>query len=303
VSLWSRALGLSPDIEMSPFSLSKIVQVALPVSVLVFLGSLLYQDNSTESSRTGQEYMLNDGWSTDPDIFNPVCRSIVKDAHENWACFQISDDGKGYKSAECKKSAKPLANKHGGWTLSKEYAYFLDHGITEEYKRLFKGGDMTELGAGKGCYSAQIKASGAVTTAYAYDGANNIEDVTAGMVRYADLTTSPSYLQMANWVLSTEVGEHIPAGTTDKYISTIASTARVGVVLSWAVPGQKGNGHINCRSNEDIIERMSLRNFDIDEEETQRLRTAADAPHFKNTVMVFRKATDSLETRHLRLRK
>ena len=44
----------------------------------------------------------------------------------------------------------------------------------------------------------------------AYDGAGNVEEYTNGFVRYVDLTL-PLHLGVSEWVLSLEVGEHVPS--------------------------------------------------------------------------------------------
>ena len=37
----------------------------------------------------------------------------------------------------------------------------------------------------------------------------------------------------------------------------VVNGARKGVVLSWAVPGQPGAGHVNCRDNSWVIKRFA----------------------------------------------
>jgi hypothetical protein len=64
-----------------------------------------------------------------------------------------------------------------------------------------------------------------------YDGAENVEQYTRQarhqldknipIVHYADLTTVVSTLPMADWVFSTEVGEHIPSQFSASYIANL----------------------------------------------------------------------------------
>jgi hypothetical protein len=61
--------------------------------------------------------------------------------------------------------------------------------------------------------------------------------------------------------------------------------------MSWAVPGQAGIGHINCRSNEWVIEQMAKRGYRFNEERTASLREAVKNCHcswFRNTLMYFK---------------
>jgi hypothetical protein len=88
--------------------------------------------------------------------------------------------------------------------------------------------------------------------------------------------------------MSLEVGEHIPAEFESIYLDNVAKHAKGLIILSWAVPGQNGDGHVNCQSNEHIIDEMHLRSFTLDEVATKALRNSASLWWFKNTIMVFR---------------
>ena len=88
---------------------------------------------------------------------------------------------------------------------------------------------------------------------------------------------------------SFEVGEHIPAEMSDAYRDNLA---RFGgdILMSWAVPGQAGIGHINCQTNDWVIEEMRKRGYKINWPETQRLRLVMQDCHctwFRNTLMYF----------------
>lgn len=92
-------------------------------------------------------------------------------------------------------------------------------------------------------------------------------------------------------VLSLEVGEHIPSEKSDIYIDNIVAIANGGdVILSWAMPGQAGHGHINCQTNEWVRERMAERGYSLDANRTAFLRGSVDGCHcswFLNTLMYF----------------
>ena len=55
-----------------------------------------------------------------------------------------------------------------------------------------------------------------------------------------------------DWVLSLEVGEHIPAKYFDTFIKNLCKHSKEGIILSWAIKDQDGLGHVNCRPNEYI---------------------------------------------------
>jgi hypothetical protein len=61
--------------------------------------------------------------------------------------------------------------------------------------------------------------------------------------------------------------------------------------MSWAIPGQGGNGHLNEMSNVKVRQMMEKRGYKEDRVQTKRLRKIAgsDLWWFKNTMFVFRK--------------
>ncbi|HXP49877.1 MAG TPA: hypothetical protein VN922_07990, partial [Bacteroidia bacterium] len=62
------------------------------------------------------------------------------------------------------------------------------------------------------------------------------------------------------------------------------------IIMSWAVEGQAGIGHINCRNNYWVVEQLKKRGYKLDEEKTLSMRLAVADCHcswFKNTLMYF----------------
>lgn len=89
--------------------------------------------------------------------------------------------------------------------------------------------------------------------------------------------------------ISLEVGEHIAPEHMGRYLDVMAQGKRE-VLMSWAIPGQAGHGHVNCQPNEVIIAEMEKRGKRFNPEITQRLRDAVQGCHcswFKDTLMYF----------------
>ena len=177
----------------------------------------------------------------------------------------------------------------GAWTLSAGYTYFLDPGLVEALARHFGDSSVLELGAGKGCYSSALRRAGIPVRAY--DGAPGIAELTGGLVHTADLTSDLT-LQLgkksADWVLCLEVGEHIPQKHEDVLLHNVLDTARKGVIISWS--NNDGNGHVNRRPNEYVIEEMERRGFEHAPAVTKKLRAAVTRIHwYRETIMVFRR--------------
>lgn len=92
-------------------------------------------------------------------------------------------------------------------------------------------------------------------------------------------------------VISLEVGEHIPAEKADDYLDSITMFSG-DIIMSWAVIGQAGVGHINCQNNEWVIKKMYLRGYKLSEAKTAALRASVIGCHcswFINTLMYFSK--------------
>ena len=67
---------------------------------------------------------------------------------------------------------------------------------------------LIEFGAGLGCYSNFLRQNH-TSSVQSYDGAPNVEKLSNGTVKVADLT-QPLHFAMADWVLCLETAEHIP---------------------------------------------------------------------------------------------
>ena len=147
---------------------------------------------------------------------------------------------------------------------------------------------VVDFGCGMGDYARAFKASN--LTVEAFDGNLNTEALTEGIGSVLDLS-KPFYLKKKfDAVLSLEVGEHIPAEFEDLFITNITKHVRKTLIISWAIEGQGGSGHVNCRNNDYIIADICDRGFKYNEQASNQLRKAAtNASWFGYTLMVFNK--------------
>lgn len=124
----------------------------------------------------------------------------------------------------------------------------------------------------------------------AYDGNPNTESLTNGIGKVLDLS-KPFYLgKKFDVVLSLEVGEHIPAEFEQQFIDNICKHAKKHLVISWAIEGQGGSGHVNCKNNDYIIGQIVDCGFKYNAKDSQTIRNAAtNASWFGYTIMVFDK--------------
>lgn len=150
---------------------------------------------------------------------------------------------------------------------------------------------IVDLGCGHNFYVSVLK--------YAGYKAVGIDVVDLGSKYFIqnDITQQLQHnLQMSNMfhnangnVISLEVGEHIPYERCFGYLDNVCSFGG-DVIMSWAVPGQAGVGHINCQSNAWVVNQMHKRGYLISGNKMLYLRQAVAGCHcswFHNTLMYF----------------
>lgn len=152
---------------------------------------------------------------------------------------------------------------------------------------------LTDLGAGIGQFGHALRARLPQLEYHGYDGGGNVEEFTNNYVKFADLTL-PLSLKPTDWVISSEVGEHIPHKYEAQVIANIHAHNCRGVILTWAVVGQGGNGHINCHSNSYLIKIFEDLGYKINEELTSALRASRSRknhPWLMHSSMAFERTT------------
>jgi hypothetical protein len=154
---------------------------------------------------------------------------------------------------------------------------------------------LIDFGCGMGDYLRNFESHG-FTKIYGFEGLPPV-----GSPEYVlqfdltnPVTNHPMYTQLkesAHNVLCLEVGEHIPPHYESVFLDNITDLAKNKIILSWAIVGQPGHGHVNCLNNDDIIRRMNERGFDYLAEDSEIIRQNVDdlAPWFYNTLMIFKR--------------
>lgn len=174
-----------------------------------------------------------------------------------------------------------------GMDASEEHIH--DRSLSEGLIRFFKYENVQsiiDLGAGMGNYTDAFRKSGLFSNCY--DGNPNTQKLSDGRCGIIDLSKEVK-LMPHEWTLCLEVGEHVPAEYEDILVQNMDRVNTKGVILSWAVEGQGGYGHINCKNNDYIKEKFASLGYINDEQLETDLRDVSSLSWFKETVMVFRK--------------
>ena len=146
-----------------------------------------------------------------------------------------------------------------------------------------KAAPIYDLGAGHGYYVSTLNYLG-----YNAKGFDSTDLGNKNVALY-DIT-KPLFLASPykERYISLEVGEHIELKHSYGLLDNLAQGG--DVIMSWAILNQEGIGHINCQSNEWVIERMANRGKVFNKEKTAFLREYVKGCHctwFQKTLMYF----------------
>jgi cyclopropane fatty-acyl-phospholipid synthase-like methyltransferase len=158
-----------------------------------------------------------------------------------------------------------------------------------DFLRQEKAETLVDFGCGDGDYVNHFIKNG--ISAIGYDGNPVTEDASGGSCFVLDLSSPVDLQKQYDWVMSLEVGEHLPKQYEAIFIENLVRHVKDGLILSWALKGQGGTGHFNEQNNDYIKQIFANLGWFNDLAAENHLRESADIPWFKNTVMVFRPLT------------
>lgn len=145
-----------------------------------------------------------------------------------------------------------------------------------------------DFGCGNGFYLGFLEQNGFKCTGVEGNKLNNFKCST---VVVHDLT-KPVNIGEKGSVISLEIGEHLPKYAQETFTQTLLKHCDKHLILSWAEIGQPGIGHINCRSQEDVIYDLNMRGFYLKEDITAQVRSNIEenTSWFRRTLLIFERA-------------
>ena len=125
------------------------------------------------------------------------------------------------------------------------------------------------------------------------DGNSHTVAMTRGLCEQGDLHKAGFAEGWAplEWVLSLEVGEHIPPRYEQAFLHNLHKLNTKGVILSWARVGQGGTGHVNEQDEPYVVAKMQALGYVHDEASSRALRASASLPWFRHGLYVFVRAS------------
>ncbi len=187
-------------------------------------------------------------------------------------------------------SGEVSIDPRGYWVgdVFKEHVH--DRVLARELSLFFqeeRASNLVDFGCGLGDYIKTFRAYG--IDAIGYDGNPDTFLLSGGIAFPLDLSQVVNLGKMFDWVLSLEVGEHIPEEYEDIFIGNLDKHCIQGIILSWAIKGQGGFGHFNEKNNQYIKDKICSYGYVNDIEAEKHFRSVSQLKWFKNTIMVFRK--------------
>lgn len=169
--------------------------------------------------------------------------------------------------------------------FSKEFAsrkrWKLNSGLQNAIKEATEPGDMVlDVGAGVGRYVEWLNELERL--AVGLDGTQGIEGLSDGRVMELDFTSDDAsdHIQFRHpegfdLVLCIEVIEHIPVRLMSAFMDNLAKINTINWMVSCATINQRGRDHVSCHQPYWVTSQFGLRGIEVDEPETERLRTIA----------------------------
>jgi len=179
-------------------------------------------------------------------------------------------------------------DEKGFWYCENEEGHCFDLNLCLEIENMLaekKVSNVVDFGCGPGKYVKRLIGKG--FECIGYDGNPNTPKYTNGVCKVLDLSEKFDLGNKFECVISLEVGEHIPKKYEKNYIDNLTNHCENILICSWAIPGQGGDGHINCQTNEYVIEEFEKRGFALNRDLSNSLRNASSLSWFKNTLFVF----------------
>lgn len=162
-----------------------------------------------------------------------------------------------------------------------------------------RGGTVVDLGAGVGVYVQAFADHG--YRSLGFDGIEGIEEQSEGRVMRMDLSRPGAFDRLyrgaytarrPDAAITIEVGEHIPPEHSGAFLDNLCDAAKTLLIVSWAVPGQRGRNHVSCRLPEWVSCEIGQRGWSLEGDATSAARATAGKGWDRKLMVFLRETTD-----------
>ena len=178
----------------------------------------------------------------------------------------------------------------GFWVCKNPDIYKFDEKLADALADFIGNDTFADMGCGNGAYTKYLIAKG--LTGVCSDGNPHTPEISDGLCEVYDLSKPMDKNhepKIYDWVLCLEVAEHVPKQYESTLVENVKMHCQKGIIISWAIPGQGGHGHVNEKSNEYVRGLFDGSEYTPDIIAEEKMREAARLPWFKNSLMVFKK--------------
>lgn len=148
-----------------------------------------------------------------------------------------------------------------------------------------------DFGCGMGKYIRWLARAG--FDCEGYDGNPDTPQLSQGFCKVLDISEPFDLGRKFDWVISIEVGEHIPKKYEKNFVENLMRHCKRGIVISWALKGQRGDGHVNCQNNDYIKDLFASYGYENDLEAEKFIRgRLRRLRYLRRTLMVFRPSAE-----------
>lgn len=189
-----------------------------------------------------------------------------------------------------------INSDNGAWLHTGFAGHEYDNGLAEalmEFCSEYAISSAKDFGCGPGWYVADLNQMG--VNCIGYDANPNLL-IQSSSIPYAkgkcivtdlSIPMKDDHAEPVDLVISIEVGEHIPSVSENMFIDNVCGASKKFVIMSWAQENQKGDGHVNCKSQDYIIQEFVKRNFKYSEAISLNIRKKCEKWWLRNNVMCF----------------
>lgn len=179
-----------------------------------------------------------------------------------------------------------MPSNTGVWTKEEANEHIFSYRLAEYLRTILKTGVVIDFGCGYGTYLKYLMDTGFYGHLVGVEG--SLLDYEIHNIVNHDLTNNID-LHLKGHVICLEVAEHIPVEYESVFVDNLVRHVDGYLIISWAVPYQDGIGHVNCQTNEYVIDLFKSKGFEYLEDKTIRARMVIEnhVAWFKDTILIF----------------
>ena len=197
---------------------------------------------------------------------------------------------------EVQRAGPRVPSKTGAWQDT-EFTHMIDYKFAASLLYILVQNNIasiTDLGCGTGHYVKMIEDLDIKTQGFDGNPDTKKWDVSGGLCVGPVDIVEKKFWNVTDAAMSIEVAEHIPAEYEEAFINNLVNSARHFIFLSWGVPGQGGEGHVNGQWGVDVVQKMKKRGWERNDKYTNMLQKDASFDWLKKNVQVFNRKKENL---------